>query len=299
VTRGSIALAALALLVGLPARAAADVGGRVVGVRGDVRVETAAGVVTARVDAVVGAGEVVVTGERSSASLRLGDGSLLVLGERSRLRMTRALADAGGGRDVSVLLEVGRLVARVVRGLGVGDLFEVRTPSEHVRVHAGELYLEVAADGTTRIEPRTAEIDPDAPDDDRGRSPAPGPAAVGSTDRAPLAPSGRRGATGGTQPAQRTPAALTRVPVATLVPALVEGTSAAAHATLGDLLQASAPALSLVDGVGTSALSAVQDVLDAVSLPGAARPAALPLGPALGLRAPASGARVRGIVEFR
>jgi len=294
--RAAGVLVAWVALVAAPADARADAGARIVGVTGDVHVESPGGTVAARVDAVVAAGDRIVTGERSSASLRLGDGSLLVLGERTRLRMTRALADAGSARDVSLLLEVGSLVARVARVLGVGGLFEVQTPSERVRVRAGELYLEVAPDGTTRIEPRTAEVEPGAQDDGGGASSS-GPSGPVTHETARV-PEPTRAQPSRPPRVDRGSSALSRAPVAALVPDLVDATSAAARATLAELLGAAAPALTLVEGVGTASLPAVRTVLDAASLPGGARGAGLPLSPALGVRA-AAGGSVRGTVEFR
>lgn len=283
-------------LAAAPGAARADTGARIVGVTGDVHVETVGGTVSARLDAVVAAGDRIVTGERSSASLRLGDGSLLVLGERTRLRMTRVLADAGSARDVSLLLEVGSLVARVARVLGVAGLFELYTPSERVRVHAGELYLEVAPDGATRVEPRTAEIEPGVQGDAGAAGPS-GPSA-GAIDDTTGAPAPTRAQASAPPRAQRASSALSRAPVATLVPGLVDGTSSAARATLGELLGAAAAALTLVEGVGTASLPTVRTVLDAVAPPGAAGRTGLPLGPGLGVRE-APGGRARGTVEFR
>jgi hypothetical protein len=299
-----IAVMVAALAVVVPRASFADAGARLVGVSGDVHVETAAGPVAARVDAIVSAGQVVVTGPGASASLRLGDGSLLVLGERSRLRMTRVLATAGGDRDVSVLVEVGSLVARVARVLGVVGLFEVRTPSERVNVRSGELYLEVDPDGTTRIERRTADVD----ESSASPAAAPGVAAspAGSSARGAAVPTRQTG-TASRASVSRGSSALTReTPVSALLPQIVPATSAAADATLGDLLGTAAPALSLVTGVVGTALPVVDALADALPPPVGEVLDALPLAPVLGLRgAPSSpgpggsGARVRGSVEFR
>lgn len=294
--RSASGIAALIAAV-LPSTSFADAGARLVGVSGDVHVETSAGPVAARVDAVVTAGQVVVTGPGASASLRLGDGSLLVLGERSRLRMTRVLAAAGGDRDVSVLVEVGSLVARVARVLGVVGLFEVRTPSERVNVRSGELYLEVDPDGTTRIERRTADLAESSGSD------AATAGVVSSPARAAVMPARRTG-TASRASVSRESSALTReTPVAALLPEIVP--AAAADATLGDLLGTAAPALSLVTGVVGTTLPAVDALVGTLPLPVGEVLDALPLAPVLGLRAApsspggTSGSRVRGSVEFR
>jgi hypothetical protein len=98
----------------------------------------------------VGAGDTIHLAAGSTAQLRLLDGSTVDLASGTSLKVTELLMTEESYR-VQLHMLAGRTVSRVVRLLGVGDTFEVSTPSSTASVRGTVFSVEVVSDGSTRV----------------------------------------------------------------------------------------------------------------------------------------------------
>jgi hypothetical protein len=97
---------------------------------------------------VLDAGAEIRTGDKSRVRLRCVDGSSLVLGDQSTLRLTRFTpASAGQPRAVSLWLELGVIGQKV----SPGGSWEVRTPSAVTAVRGTEFVVEVSQEQGTAV----------------------------------------------------------------------------------------------------------------------------------------------------
>ncbi|RTL41340.1 MAG: hypothetical protein EKK53_13660 [Burkholderiales bacterium] len=97
------------------------------------------------------------TGVAGRVRLRFADGSVLVLADRSQLRIEAFQALAGQPRTAEFLLELG-LVGQRVTPSAQGS-WKVRTPTAVTAVRGTEFSVEVADDRATAVHVRTGEVE--------------------------------------------------------------------------------------------------------------------------------------------
>ena len=119
------------------------------------------------------AGAEIRTGSDGRVRLRCIDGSSLVLGDNSQLKLTSFKA-AGGGqpRAASLWLEVGVLGQSVAAG-GPGSSWEVRTPSAVTAVRGTEFIVEVSPEQATAVHVDKGEVAVESTVKTRGLVPRP------------------------------------------------------------------------------------------------------------------------------
>ncbi|HLO93089.1 MAG TPA: FecR domain-containing protein, partial [Burkholderiaceae bacterium] len=111
-------------------------GGPVIGVVLVIKGEAWADGQTLRPGDPLQAGVTLRTGQTGRLRLRFEDGSVLVLGDRSELRLERYEQPAGGARQASLWLQLG-LIGQTVRPQSGGS-WQVRTPSAVTAVRGTE-----------------------------------------------------------------------------------------------------------------------------------------------------------------
>lgn len=97
------------------------------------------------------------TGATGRVRLRFTDGSVLVLADRSQLRIEAFQAPVGQPRSAELLLEMG-LVGQRVAPSAQGS-WKVRTPTAVTAVRGTEFSVEVADDRATAVHVETGEVD--------------------------------------------------------------------------------------------------------------------------------------------
>lgn len=97
------------------------------------------------------------TGAAGRVRLTCVDGSVLVLADRSQLRIEAFTAGSGGPRAAELLLEMGLLGQRVAPV--AGGQWRVRTPSAVTAVRGTAFSVEVADDRATAVHVKTGEVD--------------------------------------------------------------------------------------------------------------------------------------------
>lgn len=93
----------------------------------------------------VGAGDVIKLPASTTAQLRLYDGSTVDLFEHTTLKVSELVTDESRFQ-VRLTMLSGRTVNRVVRALGVGDRYEVHTPSSTASVRGTVFTVDVLSD---------------------------------------------------------------------------------------------------------------------------------------------------------
>lgn len=146
--------ALLLCLALLSSTAAAQTACEVVAVSGDAqRADGKALAVGDRLDV----GTQLRTGAGGRVRLRFTDGSVLVLADRSQLRIEAFQAPPGQPRSAEFLLEMG-LVGQRVAPSAQGS-WKVRTPTAVTAVRGTEFSVEVADDRATAVHVKTGEVD--------------------------------------------------------------------------------------------------------------------------------------------
>lgn len=102
------------------------------------------------------AGAALRTGAPGRLRLRFEDGSVLVLGDRSELRLERYEQPAGGTRQASLWLQLG-LIGQSVRPQPGGS-WKVRTPSAVTAVRGTEFMVEVDEGHKTAVHVQSGEV---------------------------------------------------------------------------------------------------------------------------------------------
>lgn len=102
-------------------------------------------------------GTVLRTGAGGRVRLKFGDGSVLVLADRSQLRIEAFSAPAGQSRTAEFLLETGLVGQRVTPS--AGGHWKVRTPTAVTAVRGTEFSVEVGDDNATAVHVKTGEVD--------------------------------------------------------------------------------------------------------------------------------------------
>ncbi|MBI3348745.1 MAG: FecR domain-containing protein [Burkholderiales bacterium] len=97
------------------------------------------------------------TGAAGRVRLRFGDGSVLVLADRSQLRIDAYVASAARPREAEFMLELG-LVGQKVSPVA-GGAWKVRTPTAVTAVRGTEFSVEVGDDRATAVHVKTGEVD--------------------------------------------------------------------------------------------------------------------------------------------
>lgn len=97
------------------------------------------------------------TGAAGRVRLRFTDGSVLVLADRSQLRIEAFSAPASQPRAAEFLLEMGLVGQRVTPS--AGGSWKVRTPTAVTAVRGTEFSVEVGEDRATAVHVRTGEVD--------------------------------------------------------------------------------------------------------------------------------------------
>lgn len=97
------------------------------------------------------------TGAGGRVRLRFADGSVLVLADRSQLRIQAFSAAPGQPRAAEFLLEVGLVGQRVAPS--ANGSWQVRTPSAVTAVRGTEFSVEVSDDRATAVHVKTGEVD--------------------------------------------------------------------------------------------------------------------------------------------
>lgn len=97
------------------------------------------------------------TGATGRVRLRFTDGSVLVLADRSQLRIEAFRAPPGQPRAAELLLEMG-LVGQRVAPSGGGS-WKVRTPTAVTAVRGTEFSVEVGSDRATAVHVKAGEVD--------------------------------------------------------------------------------------------------------------------------------------------
>lgn len=97
------------------------------------------------------------TGEAGRVRLRFTDGSVLVLADRSQLRIEAYQAPAGQPRTAEFLLEMGLVGQRVTPS--ANGSWKVRTPTAVTAVRGTEFSVEVAEDQATAVHVKAGEVD--------------------------------------------------------------------------------------------------------------------------------------------
>jgi hypothetical protein len=116
------------------------------------------------------AGAEVQTGAKGRLRLRCVDGSSIVLGDATQLRISdfRPAAD-GQPRSASLLLTLGVIGQKVAKG----GSWEVRTPSAVTAVRGTEFFVEVNNEQGTAVHVEEGEVAVEAPVRTRGIAPRP------------------------------------------------------------------------------------------------------------------------------
>src|SRR5947207_3072875 len=125
---GNLRGLALAVVVLLPSLASAQVIGRFASVQGDVSVERG-GAVPAAVGMELALGERVRTGGDGRAKILFEDGTVLNLGEETRLKLTKFLYSPTGDRVGVLELLRGAIRTWVTRLRSTKSRFEIQTPT--------------------------------------------------------------------------------------------------------------------------------------------------------------------------
>ncbi|MBL8279252.1 MAG: FecR domain-containing protein [Pelomonas sp.] len=97
------------------------------------------------------------TGASGRVRLRFTDGSVLVLADRSQLRIEAFSAPPGQPRAAELLLEMGLVGQRVAPS--ANGSWKVRTPTAVTAVRGTEFSVEVGDDRATAVHVKTGEVD--------------------------------------------------------------------------------------------------------------------------------------------
>ncbi|MBW8845121.1 MAG: FecR domain-containing protein [Burkholderiales bacterium] len=97
------------------------------------------------------------TGAAGRVRLRFGDGSVLVLADKSQLRIDAYSAGTAKPREAEFMLELG-LVGQKVSPVA-GGTWKVRTPTAVTAVRGTEFIVEVGDDRATAVHVKTGEVD--------------------------------------------------------------------------------------------------------------------------------------------
>lgn len=97
------------------------------------------------------------TGIAGRVRLKFNDGSVLVLADKSQLRIEAFNAPAGQPRAAEFLLETGLIGQRVTPS--AGGNWKVRTPTAVTAVRGTEFSVEVGSDNATAVLVKTGEVD--------------------------------------------------------------------------------------------------------------------------------------------
>lgn len=97
------------------------------------------------------------TGSTGRVRLKFTDGSVLVLADRSQLRIEAFSAPAGQSRAAEFLLETGLIGQRVTPS--AGGSWKVRTPTAVTAVRGTEFSVEVGDDHKTAVHVKAGEVD--------------------------------------------------------------------------------------------------------------------------------------------
>ena len=97
------------------------------------------------------------TGAAGRVRLKFGDGSVLVLADRSQLRIEAYSASATKPREAEFMLELG-LIGQKVSTIP-GGAWKVRTPTAVTAVRGTEFIVEVGDDQATAVHVKTGEVD--------------------------------------------------------------------------------------------------------------------------------------------
>lgn len=97
------------------------------------------------------------TGVAGRVRLKFGDGSVLVLADRSQLRIEAFSAPASQPRAAQLLLEMGLVGQRVTPS--ANGSWKVRTPTAVTAVRGTEFSVEVGDDRATAVHLRAGEVD--------------------------------------------------------------------------------------------------------------------------------------------
>ena len=115
-------------------------------------------------------GASVVTGSKGRVRLRCVDGSSIVLGDATELRISEFRPAAGGQpRSAALLLTLGVMGQKVAPG----GSWEVRTPSAVTAVRGTEFFVEVSGEQGTAVHVAEGEVAVEAPPRTRGIAPRP------------------------------------------------------------------------------------------------------------------------------
>ncbi|MBV8500202.1 MAG: FecR domain-containing protein [Paucibacter sp.] len=159
----SILLTSL-MLVAMPSMA--DPVCEVAALTGEARVGVKLLVVGDKLDA----GAEVRTGVKGRLRLRCVDGSSLVLGDATQLKLSEFTPAANGQlRKASLWLELGVIGQKVTSG----GSWEVRTPSAVTAVRGTEFMVEVSGEQATAVHVKEGEVAVEAPSHTRGIAPRP------------------------------------------------------------------------------------------------------------------------------
>ncbi|MFK4704714.1 hypothetical protein ABIC83_001542 [Roseateles asaccharophilus] len=97
------------------------------------------------------------TGAGGRVRLKFTDGSVVVLADKSQLRIEAFTAPAGQPRAAELLLELGLVGQRVTPSSG--GSWRVRTPTAVTAVRGTEFSVEVGDDRATAVHVKTGEVD--------------------------------------------------------------------------------------------------------------------------------------------
>lgn len=100
------------------------------------------------------------TGAAGRVRLKFTDGSVLVLADKSQLRIEAFSAAAAQPRTAELLLEMGLIGQRVTPS--AGGSWKVRTPTAVTAVRGTEFSVEVGDDRATAVHVKTGEVDVEA-----------------------------------------------------------------------------------------------------------------------------------------
>jgi hypothetical protein len=96
------------------------------------------------------------TGAGGRVRLKFADGSVLVLADRSHMRIEAYSASGGRPREASLLLQMGVIGQRVQPV--PGGSWQVRTPTAVTAVRGTEFFVEVGADDATSVHVASGEV---------------------------------------------------------------------------------------------------------------------------------------------
>lgn len=97
------------------------------------------------------------TGAAGRVRLKFVDGSVLVLADKSQLRIDTFNAAGSKPREAELLLELGLIGQRVTPS--AGGSWRVRTPTAVTAVRGTEFSVEVGVDNATAVHVKTGEVD--------------------------------------------------------------------------------------------------------------------------------------------